>query len=110
MICLISIVLLHYFKVSLWVEACGASLGCFNVFSNETTVATLPEHLAVLAEHFVLLNVLHKFAVTFFMCLLSNGNIAIHCSNLGETFCRSSFSKCGIVKCPFFVFASSCRW
>lgn len=58
MLYLISIVLLHYFKVSLWVESDWATLRHFNAFSNETTVGALPKYLAVFADYFVLLYVL----------------------------------------------------
>ena len=76
------------------VFASGAQLRSFDVFGNETAVATFPENFAVLFKYGVFQYVLQQFAIASFMMSFYRGNLTETFGDFGETFFVSFLSLC----------------
>jgi hypothetical protein len=66
----ISIVRLLHFKISLWMNASRTSKWSLFCLDDESAVAALPEHLSILLEHNMFLDVLQQSEVALFVSLL----------------------------------------
>ena len=87
-------------------STCWTCFRSFCTYMYITTVAALPYSFFSLLEYSTVFDVVHKSQVSFFVCLFSYSDVAIHDSNCWKTFSISYISKVRIVSSPFFVFTS----